>query len=116
VFEHMITIHLEVTYIWKSRWNVIKVLYVFVKYSTHVDIILNIIAFLAMGFTTSDCKCNIFPSKEEHLLFTAEVILTLRVWAVRGKTRTMTIILVALNIGFLAPMWVAVGFFTNSLE
>ncbi|KAF8999627.1 hypothetical protein BDQ17DRAFT_1246342, partial [Cyathus striatus] len=43
IFENLITINMEVTYIWKSRWNVIKILYIFVRYSTYVDLIMYLI-------------------------------------------------------------------------
>ncbi|KAF8998363.1 hypothetical protein BDQ17DRAFT_1328831 [Cyathus striatus] len=46
---------LEVTYIWMSRWNMIKMLYIFVRYFTYIDVILN----LATGFMPfSDFTCK----------------------------------------------------------
>ncbi|KAF8999624.1 hypothetical protein BDQ17DRAFT_1499572 [Cyathus striatus] len=67
--------------------------------------------FLLIGLTASD------PRKVyQDSLFNTEVILTLRVWALWGTTRTMAIILVVLNITFLTPIWVSGGLLANSLE
>ncbi|KAF8999611.1 hypothetical protein BDQ17DRAFT_1328148 [Cyathus striatus] len=51
VFEQFITLDKEVIYIWKSpHWSIVKVLYVFVRYSTYVDASLNIVGQL-FGFS-----------------------------------------------------------------
>ncbi|KAF8999600.1 hypothetical protein BDQ17DRAFT_1328139 [Cyathus striatus] len=98
VFEHFITANLEITYIWKSRWNLIKVLYIFARYSTYVDVILNIIRFIMIGVEASD------------------LILNLRVWAVWRKTMAMSITLVTLNIGFITIVWVNGGLLLTTLK
>ncbi|KAF8998365.1 hypothetical protein BDQ17DRAFT_814328 [Cyathus striatus] len=121
VFEHLIITDLEVTYIWKSRWNVIKVLYIFVRYCTYIDVVLNTIVTINYSLRWSDsvtCKTQYQAIIWLMMIGIAvsDLIFNLRIWAVWRKTRTMAIILIALNIGFLTPVWVTWGLFANSLE
>ncbi|KAF8998359.1 hypothetical protein BDQ17DRAFT_814010 [Cyathus striatus] len=126
MFEHLIITDLEVTYIWKSYWNMIKVLYIFVRYGTYIDVILNTI--VATNQAEDILGIQLWDSgacKTEYQaiiwlmmigIAASDLIFNLRVWAVWRKTRTMAIILITLNIGFLIPVWVTWGLFSNSLE
>ncbi|KAF8995768.1 hypothetical protein BDQ17DRAFT_1330376 [Cyathus striatus] len=57
VFEHLITMDMEVAYIWKSpNWTVVKALYIFVRYGTYVDIFLNVVVQLIPSLSSRSCK------------------------------------------------------------
>ncbi|KAF8995765.1 hypothetical protein BDQ17DRAFT_1330373 [Cyathus striatus] len=98
VFEHLITMDMEVAYIWKSpNWTVVKALYIFVRYGTYIDECLNICGSIAIGVSAS------------------EVILTVRVWAVWQNSRNMAILLTVSFIGIMVPMYASDGILANSL-
>ncbi|KAF8999658.1 hypothetical protein BDQ17DRAFT_1427677 [Cyathus striatus] len=83
VFEHLITFDKEVTYIWQSpRWSAVKVLYIFVRYGTYVDVSLDIVVQCFPSLSSKICKllyyviiCFLVTG-----MTAAEAILTLRVW------------------------------------
>ncbi|KAF8999610.1 hypothetical protein BDQ17DRAFT_1360692 [Cyathus striatus] len=118
VFEHLITLDKEVTYIWgSSHWSVVKVLYVFVRYSTYVDATLNIVVQCFPSLSSKTCK-SIYYAIIWFLvtgMTAAEIILTLRVWAVWQKTKIITIVLTLYFIGTLVPVWVNDGILGRSL-
>ncbi|KAF8999617.1 hypothetical protein BDQ17DRAFT_1328153 [Cyathus striatus] len=97
VFENLITMNLELTYIWKSHWNMMKGLYIFVRYITYVDLITNLIAVCVPALSAASCK-SIFYA----------IILFL----VIGITASDLV----LNITFLTPVWISGGFLANSFE
>ncbi|KAF8999628.1 hypothetical protein BDQ17DRAFT_744993 [Cyathus striatus] len=118
IFENLITMNMEITYIWMTRWNVIKVVYIFVRYSTYIDLALNIIVECVPTLSAASCKslCYAIILFLVIGLTAPDLILTLRVWAVWRTTRTMGIILVLVNIIFLTPIWISGGFLANSLK
>ncbi|KAF9007875.1 hypothetical protein BDQ17DRAFT_1350147 [Cyathus striatus] len=84
---------MPVAYIWASpHWSVIKVLYIFVRYSTFVDAILNVLVQCSPALTSEKCKVLY------RAITTLAVILTLRVWAVWKRT-----------------LWICDGLLLNSL-
>ncbi|KAF9000847.1 hypothetical protein BDQ17DRAFT_1542986, partial [Cyathus striatus] len=118
VFEHLITMNMEVTYIWGSpRWSVVKVLYVYVRYSTYVDALLNIMVQCLPSLSSNSCK-SLYYATIGFLttgIIVTEIILTLRVWAVWKKTKTMTIILTVYFIGAVVPGLVIAALLAKSL-
>ncbi|KAF8977661.1 hypothetical protein BDQ17DRAFT_1339118 [Cyathus striatus] len=44
VFEHSITMHLEISYIWRSsHWSIVQIMYLVVRYGAYIDISLNVV-------------------------------------------------------------------------
>ncbi|KAF8991938.1 hypothetical protein BDQ17DRAFT_244271 [Cyathus striatus] len=118
VFEHLITMEMEVEYIWKSHWSVIKVLFIIVRYSTYGDIVLNVLVLLLLPQSASSC---VAMTKAITWLLTvgmtlADLILTLRLSAILKKTKNMTIFLGIWYFSILIPTWVFTGFFVNSVS
>ncbi|KAF9001659.1 hypothetical protein BDQ17DRAFT_1357991, partial [Cyathus striatus] len=102
----------------------IKVLYIFVRYCTYIDVILNLFEMIVKLLyrwynATFEFTCKIIYQANIWLMMigiaASDLILNLRVWAVWRKTRTMAIILITLNIGFLTPVCVTWGLFANTL-
>ncbi|KAF8989707.1 hypothetical protein BDQ17DRAFT_1434259 [Cyathus striatus] len=57
VFEHLITLDKEITYIWGSpQWSIVKVLYVFVRYNAYVDASLNVVVQCFPSLSSNTCK------------------------------------------------------------
>ncbi|KAF8990287.1 hypothetical protein BDQ17DRAFT_1414103 [Cyathus striatus] len=118
VFEYLITMDMEIEYIWKSpHWSVVKVLYLAVRYGTYLDSCLNIVVQLFPSLSSISCKSlyNVTIWSIAIGMTTSEIILTFRVWAVWQKTRTMAIILTMFFIGILIPLYVNVGILGSSL-
>ncbi|THU87070.1 hypothetical protein K435DRAFT_804607 [Dendrothele bispora CBS 962.96] len=42
-YDTLITLGLECTYIWKRRWSVVKVLYIYNRYSTFIDTVISVV-------------------------------------------------------------------------
>ncbi|KAF8999603.1 hypothetical protein BDQ17DRAFT_1328142 [Cyathus striatus] len=109
VFEHSITMHLEISYIWRSsHWSIVQIMYLVVRYGAYIDISLNVVV-----------QC--FPSLSVRSwillpgMTAVEVILTLRVWAVWKKSRNMGILLFVSFFSVVISSWVNGGILANSV-
>ncbi|KAF8998362.1 hypothetical protein BDQ17DRAFT_1411070 [Cyathus striatus] len=99
----------------------IKVLYIFVRYCTYIDVILNAIASRPAEPMAQFSDLPVCKTTYQAIIWfmmigiaASDLILNLRVWAVWRKTKAMAIILITLNIGFLTPVWVTWGLFANT--
>ncbi|KAF8999626.1 hypothetical protein BDQ17DRAFT_744982 [Cyathus striatus] len=118
VFECLITLDKEVTHIWGSpRWSVVKVLYIIVRYSTYVDASLNIVVQCVPSLSPKACKSLYYAIIWLLVvgMTAAEIILTLRVWAVWQKKKVITIVLTVYLIGITVPSLVLSVFIGRSL-
>ncbi|ESK84396.1 hypothetical protein Moror_10149 [Moniliophthora roreri MCA 2997] len=53
IYDWVITFSHEVDYIWGSRWNIVKVLYLFIRYTSVIDTVLAL-----QGRTEEPQICN----------------------------------------------------------
>jgi len=104
LYDYILTLHLEVTLIWFSRWSYTKVLFLVVRYMTFVSVWLSIwnVAFLGRSFEI--CKTT-SPVQIWFLvmgIFLSEAVLAIRTWAIWNQNKVVGIGLTALTVGHLA--------------
>ncbi|KAF8995793.1 hypothetical protein BDQ17DRAFT_1330398 [Cyathus striatus] len=103
VFENLITMDMEVAYIWKSsNWSVVKVLYIFVS-------CLNIVVQLFPSLSPEACKSLYYI-----LIWAISIGVTAsEIW---NKTRNMAIVLTLLFIGVLVSVYAGDGMLGTSFK
>lgn len=57
--------HGQVEHIWKSRWSIVKALYLWTRYSPFVDVSLNLNC--ALTFTLAPSKCSRFSNRQPNI-------------------------------------------------
>ncbi|KAF8726106.1 hypothetical protein AX14_008059 [Amanita brunnescens Koide BX004] len=86
VYDYLLTLDLEVAYVWGSKWSFVKVLYLLVRYMPFVS--MSVVFMLDVpGSSVEDCV-SIMRVYATMLVFDAglgEIILTLRTWAICGR-------------------------------
>ncbi|KAL5534033.1 hypothetical protein ACEPAG_493 [Sanghuangporus baumii] len=95
IYDYLITLSEEIDLFWDSTWSITKCLFLLNRYTVFVD------PLLYMSWTSTAG------------IFFAQVILKLRTWAVWGKHRLITVLLVAECMIALA---IAIVFITKYLE
>ncbi|KAJ7863251.1 hypothetical protein B0H13DRAFT_2070682 [Mycena leptocephala] len=121
IYDTLLNLGLEYHHIWKSKWGLIKCLYLWSRYGTFFDTILNVIRrldmsvnlnpsscttllkiitiFSGIGISIAESKPNIVP----NLLFerSETVILMTRTYAIYGRSKKL--------LGFFIIMWLSIG-------
>ncbi|KAJ3568249.1 hypothetical protein NP233_g5832 [Leucocoprinus birnbaumii] len=96
--EWLLTLDLELLFIWNSRWSIMKILYLVTRYLPFTDVSMVLWHQFGPPMSVSHCFFEFdFTSVATALgIALAEVILTLRTWAVWGQTRLATYALATL--------------------
>ncbi|EIM91331.1 uncharacterized protein STEHIDRAFT_118416 [Stereum hirsutum FP-91666 SS1] len=104
-WDWIVCLPAEWKYIWKSDWSAIKILYLFVRYYTLVDMIMADIWFLG-EWTEEACAKNlkVLPYFTVLVDVSVELVLALRVYALFGRSRIVLIFLSIMMTGFTGVM------------
>ncbi|KAJ3482314.1 hypothetical protein NLI96_g7066 [Meripilus lineatus] len=117
VWDFLLTIHLEVEYMWPAQWNFVKILFILTRYLPFVD--LTLVLFYEMNPSTSTRACNILYSVAGWFIVMgiviAEVILVLRTWTIWGRGKRIGYVLVTVSIVCLVPVLVIQKIFLDSI-
>ncbi|KAF8995948.1 hypothetical protein BDQ17DRAFT_1545011 [Cyathus striatus] len=113
VYEYLLTFDLEVNFVWKRDWSIVKILFILTRYLPFFDATI----ILALQFLphASAAKCKMLYTAIAFLsigLFIAEAVLTLRTWAVCGGQKRLGILLAIFSMGIFSGHTVLVGFFS----
>ncbi|KAF8169108.1 hypothetical protein K438DRAFT_2024723 [Mycena galopus ATCC 62051] len=106
-YDTMLNFSLEYRYIWKSKWGLIKCLYLWARYGTFLEISLDVLRRV-------DARVNLDPSTCTTLskfitiysgfsMGITEVILMVRTYALCGRSKTL--------LGFFIALWLSIGAF-----
>ncbi|PFH49735.1 hypothetical protein AMATHDRAFT_62601 [Amanita thiersii Skay4041] len=104
VYDYLLTLDLEIQWIWKSRWSIVRVLYHLVRFLPFISLF--VILFIGIpGLGTEKCSKlhRIYGYITVANLTLSEGLLTLRTWAVCGRSRSMTVLLTVLYVSFTIP-------------
>lgn len=119
VYDYMLTLDSELLLIWASRWNLVKALFLLVRYMPFIDMAL-LTFYLTRNGTAHTAACGITFQTSAWLFAVgtsvAEILLTIRTWACWDKAQWLTI---GLPIFFLvnwAIVYVFLGLFIRSVE
>ncbi|KAJ3572590.1 hypothetical protein NP233_g2982 [Leucocoprinus birnbaumii] len=114
--DWLLTFEMEVSLIWTAKWNTTKILYFLTRYLPFIDTSIVIYHQFGYALPVSVCKTT-YQYAAFMFVFGmafAELILTLRTWAVWEKDRRLTYALPAL----FAAVWISgftiIGFYLRS--
>ncbi|KAF8995930.1 hypothetical protein BDQ17DRAFT_966596 [Cyathus striatus] len=114
-FETFLTLDIEVEFIWSAPWNVVKVLYLVTRYLAFIDSSLNVLIQLMPD--ASEPTCKILYQVGTWIIMTgmclAELILTIRTWAVLGKKRWQAVFFFLLFVGIWGSAYTIVALFSG---
>ncbi|KAF9441183.1 hypothetical protein P691DRAFT_715303 [Macrolepiota fuliginosa MF-IS2] len=107
----------EVILVWKPKWSLITVLYMITRYMAFVDVTVLVYQQLALNLTVKQC---IIADATFGWMFTAglsiaELLLSLRTWAVWGQDFKVGVGLLIFYAGVMVPNFVNMAFFLKSV-
>ncbi|KAL0946524.1 hypothetical protein HGRIS_012734 [Hohenbuehelia grisea] len=110
VYDHLVTLDLEVSLIWPTPWNITKSFYLLSRYSPFLDAINAIYHQPINNIGPKECRVSYSIAGWLFMfgICLSEVILSFRTWAVWGRDRRLTIGLPV----FLFAAWAPIIFFT----
>jgi len=119
LYDYLLTLGMEVNLVWSSKWTFMKVLYFAQRYLPFVDSVA--LCFLNQLSTTIDpTTCKMVDKARGVLMITgislSELVLTLRVWAVWGRSSRMGLVLSILFFLAVSTSFVVSGFFLSSIQ
>ncbi|PFH49848.1 hypothetical protein AMATHDRAFT_62381 [Amanita thiersii Skay4041] len=116
-FDYLLTLSLEVEYVWKARCNYINVLYIIMRYLPFLSMI-SIIFVDTPGRTPGTCLTISFVYSFSVVfgICVSEAILTLRIWAIYSRSRTMGVILLVFFLGTSITLLVNIGIFLGTVK
>ncbi|KAF5370411.1 hypothetical protein D9757_013139 [Collybiopsis confluens] len=114
VFESLICLGDEVEYIWAARWSIVKVLYLFTRYSAFIDTVIAVEERFSAFISTTSCNHRlIFNTGIHNKVYTpqssadfmckvfsglgigiSDLILLIRTYVMYGNSRKILIVLV----------------------
>jgi len=118
VYDYLLTVHLEIGFIWFSRWSYTKVLFLMIRYMAFVDMLFVLYNQIYPDISAEKCEVT-FPASAWLLLFQlvlAETVLGIRTWAVWRRDRTVGIGLAALMLANLVVQCIMANIFIKSTK
>ncbi|KAF8683084.1 hypothetical protein AX14_004205, partial [Amanita brunnescens Koide BX004] len=118
VVEYIATFDFEVTYMWPVKWNLVSVLFFLTRYLPIVDMTVTLYTEHAAGMTQP--LCAVLARTYVWLIYVgmaaAEGLLTLRVWALYGHGRKLTVFLAVVYGGSFVASGVKIYLSLKSLQ
>ncbi|TCD64262.1 hypothetical protein EIP91_004301 [Steccherinum ochraceum] len=117
VYDFILTFPAEVTLIWPSQWNLVRILFFLTRYLAFVDMSLVLFYQTKTNVTVETCKRTYFPAGWLIVIgiSIAEIILVVRTWAIWGRSKRIGIALGVVSVVALTPVLVIEHLFLNSL-
>ncbi|CAA7268577.1 unnamed protein product [Cyclocybe aegerita] len=119
IWDYLLTLGMEVEYVWPGRWTIIKAVYLLQRYLPFIDT-LWIALHVLFGTNLSPTMCSRLNAAGRSLmclgLASSELILTLRAWAVWDRNRDLGIILQILFAACFLPTAPILYVFLKSVE
>ncbi|KAF8907223.1 hypothetical protein CPB85DRAFT_1312162 [Mucidula mucida] len=118
LFDYLLTLSEEIEFIWHAKWNIIKILYLLTRYLPFVNIAVAMWSQFTPNMSLEDCLVSHRMSSWIIVLGIsfAEVLLTLRTWAVWNRQPYLTLAMSALFIAVMISGLVVVALFCRSLQ
>ncbi|KAF9007741.1 hypothetical protein BDZ89DRAFT_1168438 [Hymenopellis radicata] len=118
VFDYLLTLEQEVELIWGSEWTITKLLYLVTRYSPFVNA--GVILWQQLTPNMSAENCVLVVKMDGWMatagIMLAEVILTLRTWAIWNRHRFLTVCMPALFLVYSVVGFTVMGIFLSSLK
>lgn len=117
-YDYSLTFASEVSLIWDSPWTPLKVLYIFSRYWSSVALCILIYYHFSDDITVERCLvAERFMTWSLNIsMCSAEIILTIRTWAVWERSRKVTIFLCLLFAAIWIPTFILMGFWEGTIH
>ncbi|KAF8509583.1 hypothetical protein JB92DRAFT_2729836 [Gautieria morchelliformis] len=119
MYDHMLTLELEVKLVWPASWSIAKVLFFATRYLVFADVSLNLCFHLAPA-SISPKLCTFFFLLSGSLIMLgiliAELTLVFRTWVIWGRDRKMALILLTTTLLLSVPTAVLAYFGWKTME
>ncbi|PFH49024.1 hypothetical protein AMATHDRAFT_148601, partial [Amanita thiersii Skay4041] len=117
-FDYFLTLSLEIKYVWPSKWTLVKILYLVMRYIPFFSLTMVILIDKACTrlMQIYSCKFGLFLSCRLITFSSPDAILTLRIWAIYLRTRLMGVLLFVIYIGMVISVFVNVAFLIGSIK
>ncbi|PFH47453.1 hypothetical protein AMATHDRAFT_67702 [Amanita thiersii Skay4041] len=116
-FDYLLTLSLEIKYVWFSRWSIIKVLYFVMRYVPFFTMACVVLLDIP-GRSPEACKKLMETCCYGVLIavFAAEAILTLRIWAIYLRNCKMAVLLLVVYFGMTISLFVVLPQLLTSVK
>ncbi|CAL1710159.1 unnamed protein product [Somion occarium] len=117
LYDCILTIHREVTLIWPSRLNAVKILFFLTRYMAFADVSLVLFYRLKPQVTIRTCEVT-YKTAGWFMMFgivVAETILLVRTWAIWGRGKKLAVALTLVFILAVGPGVAVEDIFLNSI-
>ncbi|KAF8997602.1 hypothetical protein BDQ17DRAFT_1363090 [Cyathus striatus] len=117
IYDYLLTLELEISEIWSSKWNLMKCIFLVTRYLPLVDSALIFYHHFAPRLSEEACRAA-YKGNAWLLIFGgcfAEIILTLRTLAVWGNKQNLCIILYAFFVGIWTAAAVLIAVFLKTI-
>ncbi|KAF8631118.1 hypothetical protein AX17_005163 [Amanita inopinata Kibby_2008] len=117
-FDYLLTLDAEVNLIWKAPWNLVKVLYLIMRYMPFMDVTMILYYTVTPGVSTSACVTTgrIAPASIVIGVIIAETLLAIRTWTLWRKNLIIAVIFAAIGAGCFIPTLVIVISYIHSVH
>ncbi|CAA7257467.1 unnamed protein product [Cyclocybe aegerita] len=120
VWDYLMTIGMEIEYIWPGKWTIMKVVYLLQQYLPFIDTVPKSLIIEIFTTNLSPSTCHLLTNTSRLLMYIglalSEMILTFQAWAVWNRNWVLTILLPILFVGCWAPHLVFLIEILKSLE
>ncbi|KAF8998703.1 hypothetical protein BDQ17DRAFT_1361808 [Cyathus striatus] len=118
VFDYFLTFELEMKYIWSTKWSIPNLMFLFTRYLPFVESCVLFFRIFSSGLSTETCNQ---AYKVNALLIlvgiiVAEIILSLRTWAVWGQNKVVGIGLVIFSFSAAIPAIPVIVLFSGTAK
>lgn len=119
VYDYMLTFRMEVDLVWKSKWNVVKILFLFQRYMPFADVCY-LSVYRQLAFNLSDVDCTWLMHTTGFMFITgflaSEALLSIRVFALWNRDIRLAIFLPILFVAVFAPAYYAMYLYVHSIQ
>ncbi|KAL4244104.1 hypothetical protein ABKN59_010731 [Abortiporus biennis] len=117
LYDHLLTLGAELTYVWPAKWTLGKVLYILSRYPPYIDIAFVLFHQLAKSPSVSLCHDAFQVAGWANLfgIVITEIVLIMRTWALWGENKWIPISLGSLGVIALAGACFVVEIFLRTI-
>ncbi|KAF8997169.1 hypothetical protein BDQ17DRAFT_1429196 [Cyathus striatus] len=100
VFEYSLMLDLEIKHIWRAKWTITTLVFLFIRYLPFVESAILLYRTFSFNLTVDACNTTYRTSTVSILIgvISAEIVLSIRTWAVWKQSRRIGIGLIVFSI------------------
>ncbi|KAH7929204.1 hypothetical protein BV22DRAFT_1029838 [Leucogyrophana mollusca] len=118
IYDYVLTLDLELRFVWSGPWSAMKGLYLFTKYLPFIDVTLMVI-YRDLLPEPSDAACHFVISCSSYMypigVSVAEIIIMVRTWAIWGRGRRLAITFTVVGVASFTSVTYFIAMYVKSL-